>query len=204
MSLPEDSHPAGSQVCAIDLRTHPIPAFHFGEKCSELWATLDPDGCSWNLSRPLSDMQEENSLGPSYGTWPRSGMMSNGIVSRLTPLAHLIRETAYSSRLISTAVAHDGKRPTTNFAPGRRIFRSSILAHLRRLALDNGISENTDQLSPDGKPYKEGLYLSPWFAEWLFGLPPDWSSRECRLSAMEFSSRLPSSVEPEYLQLSLF
>lgn len=46
---------------------------------------------------------------------------------------------------------------------------------------------STRQQSGDGKRSMD-LRLSPWFVEWMLGLPPGWSDPDCPLSATEFKS----------------
>ncbi len=46
-----------------------------------------------------------------------------------------------------------------------------------------GQRSSAGSVSPD-------LRLSPWFVEWMMGMPEGWSDPDCPLSATEFSSRL--------------
>jgi hypothetical protein len=59
------------------------------------------------------------------------------------------------------------------------------------------IGESSSQPSDGGRP-SSGLRLSPWFVEWMMGVPAGWSDPGCRLSAMEFSSSSGFSLEGSF------
>jgi hypothetical protein len=60
------------------------------------------------------------------------------------------------------------------------------------IALKQSIGATTSQPSGAGKP-SPALRLSPWFVEWMMGVPAGWSDPDCPLSATEFKSRSASS-----------
>jgi hypothetical protein len=57
-------------------------------------------------------------------------------------------------------------------------------------SVSSGVS--TAQPSEGGKRSTD-LRLSPWFVEWMIGLPQGWSDPDCPLSATEFKSNSASS-----------
>jgi hypothetical protein len=59
----------------------PESALDYGVKCSEWFAKLDPDSCSWKI--PQCSLFEDSEQ--SLETWPRWGMMLGGVCWEQTP-----------------------------------------------------------------------------------------------------------------------
>jgi len=77
-----------------------------GENSPVLLARLSQDG-SWRKMSQLSDIAKaDDSLVEFSETWPRSGIMSNGIAFQLPPLVHLTK--GIGSGLLPTITASEG------------------------------------------------------------------------------------------------
>lgn len=71
-------------------------------------------------------------------------------------------------------------------------------AELRATVESLSTGEISSPPSDDGNRSSD-LRLSPWFVEWMMGMPEGWSDPDCPLSAMEFSARSgfsPASTSP--------
>jgi hypothetical protein len=79
----------------------PASAVAYGQKSPDWLASYDPNTFSWKTSQ-RSFLEDWTKFS---GTWPRSGMMRNGIAYRLPPLVPLTGATA--SGLWQTPVADD-------------------------------------------------------------------------------------------------
>ena len=97
------------------------------------------------------------------GTWPRSGLMRNGIAYQLPPLVPLTDEIG--SGLWPTPQAQDFKSGT-------------------------GYSHNGKSQTPQLRHLLGGL-LNPTWVEWLMGFPLGWTALEA--SAMQSFRRSPKS-----------
>jgi hypothetical protein len=84
----------------------------------------------------------------------------------------------------TTRDAANARNATANRSPGSRGHSGTTLADVAYLW--SGAS--TDPPSDGGRPSTD-LRLSPWFVEWMMGLPDGWSDPDCALSATEFKSR---------------
>ncbi len=115
-------------------------------------ARYDRDMSSWKTSqRCFIEVFQTYSE-----TWPRSGMMRNGIAYRLPTLAPLIVET--ESGLWPTPTARDGKgarKPETMQKSGRNPETNSL----------------PDAIEFHGEPGR----LNPTWVEWLMGFPLEWT-----------------------------
>ena len=90
-----------------------VPDRVYGLNTGELLANYDQDTSSWRTSQHslIEDLTKFSD------SWPRSGMMRNGIAYQLPPLVHLTDETGYGSSPIPTPTASTGganhNSPTT-------------------------------------------------------------------------------------------
>jgi hypothetical protein len=91
-----------------------------------------------------------------------------------------------SVKLLPTPRSNDGSRESP------RRSNPGFGPTLEQLAGLLSSGETSDLRSGVGRP-PPGLRLSPWFVEWMIGLPQGWSDPDCQLSAMEFKSRLERS-----------
>ena len=126
----------------------------YGANYRVLLAKLDPDTQSWKTSQISWLETQEDGSGEYSMTWPKSGLMQNGIAYQLAPLE---RHTEGSGcGLLPTPAARDWKgavRPETLAAKGRNPDTNSL---------------------PDAIEYRgQAGRLNPQFVEWLMGFPID-------------------------------
>ncbi len=100
----------------------------YGPNSAELLAMLDPNTQSWRTSQTclvaLAN-NEADGLGVFSETWPRSGMMRNGIAYRLPPLVPLTGEIGLG--LLPTPRANDAhKRGNFNIEEPRNGFPAAV------------------------------------------------------------------------------
>jgi hypothetical protein len=109
-ALPQMELPWMSSAAASPARTSALPvkavdlpasAVAYGQKSPDWLASYDPNTFSWKTSQ-RSFLEDWTKFS---GTWPRSGLMRNGIAYRLPPLVPLTAATA--SGLWQTPVADD-------------------------------------------------------------------------------------------------
>ena len=117
----------------------------YGESSPVSLAKLSPDGLWLRMYRGYCQARTDGSLEEYSGTWPKSGMMRNGLVSRLPILAH--RTKGSGSLLLPTPMAAEHKmtpmkedyayRPFTKQVPDTLAMwavRKSGLPHARLVA----------------------------------------------------------------------
>lgn len=130
-------------------------AADYGRNTLGSFAKFDPASSSWKTSQPCL---VEGSAGFSV-TWPRSGMMRNGIALELTPLVR--HSTANVSGYWHTPTTRDYKGQS---GKGNRVRRGrGGRLHIANLC---------DQVVDTGR---QDLVRSPTFREWLMGLPIGWT-----------------------------
>lgn len=126
----------------------------FGESSPVLLASFDRASYSWKTSQtsfldPVSS--QGHGLEGFSETWPRSGMMRNGIAYQLPPLVPLISGTAFG--LLPTIGACEGK------GSSKKRYKGS--PHFRGAKMSEGL--RTCQEDP--------IYTHPSFAEAAMGFP---------------------------------
>ena len=157
-------------------------AADYGSRLSGLSEVAHLVGSCWKTLQ-LSLIEDLTSFSE---TFPRAGMMHNGIVYRLQPSAPLTAEIG--SGLWSTPTANDSKNST--FPPSQKN-RGSIIGQLMRrwptpLAVNGETHKNDcsrfsclDVAVRDGKIAQEaGGQLNPQWVEWLMGYPEGWTDLE--------------------------
>jgi hypothetical protein len=151
MSFAEDS-PAKTSHTRGGVQAWRAQDQDYGAKLPALLATYDRNTSSWKMSQhSLVEGLDEFSE-----TWPRSGMMRNGIAYRLPPLA--LRTDGIESGLWPTPQASDN-RDRGNLCSGavkRRRERG------KQISLSQSVSEVSGQLNPT-------------WVEWLMGYPPGYT-----------------------------
>lgn len=95
-----------------------------GKNTPGLLAKLGPDGFWLKTSARL----DQEALEPFCETWPRSGMMQNGIASQLAPLVPNTKETGFGLWPTPTA---DGERPARDVA--------KLVANNRQINLSDAV-----------------------------------------------------------------
>lgn len=99
-------------------------------------------------------------------------------------------------RLLPTPNAYDGDRGADYARMSRPASGGDdLLTGLRRQAegLATSRGDRTSPRSDDGKQRSDAPRLSPWFVEWMLGVPSGWTDPDCPLSATEFRSRSANS-----------
>ena len=115
----------------------------YGASTLELLASYDPNLSLWKTSQHCLD----GDLQTFSETWPRSGMMRNGIAYRLPPLVPLT--DAIECGLLPTPMARDWRSGKASPAT----------------------------LAKNSRPLSEriGGLLNPAWIEWLMGFPTGWT-----------------------------
>ena len=123
-----------------------------GSSTRDSFASFDLDTQSWRMYQTCLLETGDLGLEPFSGTWPRSGMMRNGIAYQLPPLVP--STTEIGSLPFPTPASRDYKgavRPETMEAKGRNPDTNSL---------------------PDAIEYRgETGRLNPTWVEWLMGYP---------------------------------
>jgi len=130
----------------------------YGKKCAVLLAKYDQDSLLWRTSQTCLTVEKEGGLAEFSGTWPRSGMMRNGIVYRLPPLVPRMSGKEYGSW--PTPQASDNRKVISTF--GSCLRSKKAIPELGTL---------------DG-------WINPVLSEWLMGYPDNWTD----LSDVEIQS----------------
>lgn len=162
----------------------------FTAKSSDLRIALDHDSFFWRTS-PQSERVAQTTL---RKTWPRSGMMRDGRLSKLPPLVppidaidggYLPTPTAASygsSQNGSNANRPSGGTPSlqTRLRQNKKLLPTPTVADSRataRATTTTGISHDGETLT-DATRSLTGIskaLLSPRFVEWMMGFPIGWS-----------------------------
>jgi hypothetical protein len=143
----------------------------YGPKCLELFARFDPDTQLWKTSqRCLIEGYQTWSQ-----TWPRSGLIRNGIAYRLAPLVPLTDVTECG--LWPTPIARDarsrkGARRSKNAQGSEPL---SVQVWATPTVHGNYNRKGASATSGDGQA---GGALNPTWVEWLMGYPAGWTDLE--------------------------
>ena len=162
----------------------PARIFRPQEKCEGLTAT-DPDSgkntpallASWSHDTRLwktSQLSLFGGLSEFSGTWPRSGILRNGIAFQLDPLVRLTDETG--SGYWPTPMAHEGGTGPVSL--------TGAISGKFHMTLDRAVE--LDRLHDDSNPVamtfetyrNDGGKLNPNWIEWLMGYPTGWTEIE--------------------------
>ena len=152
----------------------------YGGSTPELLANYDPATSSWRTcQRSLVEGWTVFSE-----TWPRSGMMRNGIAYRLPPLVPLTSETASGSWPTPTVSGNYNRKGSSKTSgdglatavrrwptPVASMHKGSSPAALTRRS---GASRQNDRLD-HAVMASDGGSLNPTWVEWLMGFPPSWT-----------------------------
>lgn len=123
------------------------------------------------------------------------GMPKEGQKRRPGPSGNELGVALRRATLLPTPTTGDSKQ-ARNKTSGRR---EGSQHHSGTTLTDFAYESNgatTQEPSPDGSKSPAPL-LSPYFVEWMLGLPAGWSDPDCPLSATEFKSRQASSSAGE-------
>ena len=143
----------------------------FGKNSIDLFPYAILDGLSWKMSQGylLEDSVK------SSETWPRSGMMQNGIVYRHRPLVPLTREIEFGLLPTLTATAYDKNQSTTMGSA----YRPSIPTVARLF----------------------GLRPNPQFSEWIMGYGIDHTAIDSDFWEIQSSHKYQNGLQKESKQL---
>ena len=149
------------------------------------FAYYDQDTHSWKTFQESLALGDQRISGEYLETWPRAGMMHNGIVYRLQPSAPLTGGTGYGLLPTPTATERSGINPKTGRGAG--LTKKLKLVKLPTIGVNEykGSSRNRYKGSKDfrGAKTSEGLrttstdpaYLTPSFAEKMMNYPIGWT-----------------------------
>lgn len=126
-------------------------ALVYGARCGGSFAKFDPESSLWRTSQ----LCLVGGLAEFSETWPRAGLMRNGIAYPLNSLGLPISESV--SGLLPTIGANESK------GAGKLRYRGS--RHFRGAKMSEGL--RSCQADP--------IYTHPSFAEAAMGFPKDWT-----------------------------
>jgi hypothetical protein len=130
-------------------------ALGFGSTTFDSFAYYDPVSCSWKTSQVLL-LGDATELDEFSGTWPRSGLMRNGMLRALTSSMGQV-STENASGYWHTPTTRDFKGQSGRGNRERRGKNGRL--HIANLC---------DQIVDYGR---QDLVRSATFREWLMGLP---------------------------------
>jgi hypothetical protein len=196
--------PAKTSVSPERARALAASAVAYGRSSPELLAKYDRATSSWRTSQLCLDGE----LSEFSETWPRSGLMRNGIAYQLAPLVRLT--DAIGSGLLPTPTEGDGKASgsrnteSSNAHPGISLTdavrqdggrgrmwqtpRASDGEKMSTLSIRRRLAGRSPDSLPDQIRAQTGSgSLNPTWVEWLMGFPLGWT--DCEPSATPSSRR---------------
>jgi DNA (cytosine-5)-methyltransferase 1 len=174
-----------------------------GRNCGESFAKLNQDGFWVKTSQGSVQVRMDGSSGEYCETWPRWGILSDGVVGELRMLEPAIEGNG--SSLLPTILgastnpaAHGQSNGTFKQEINRRL---AMLPTCTSRDHKGGTVERVENGNPkralDCEMQVHGLKLQPAFAEWMQGFPEGWTA----LDASEMpSSRSKSTRSSKRLQ----
>ena len=169
---------------------HRMMSGTYGVSVKDCFAKLAPNGEFLKMCQGYSQAKLDGSLEEFSGTWPRSGMMRNGLLMRLPMLGRRKDGNGYSSWPTPTAECGDH--------PGRHKYKQGQQLHLtgavwpknwptpktptgggqvQRNTAGGGIRKLEDAISAD-VGYNTGQLNADW-VELLQGIPVGWTDVDC-------------------------
>ena len=164
-----------------------------GLKCVEFARLSNLDGSWLKTSQGFSQLMLDGSSEEWLETWPRSGMMSNGIAYRLPPLVPRISGTGSSSLRVPTPSAsgfecQDAERMLERRAECKEKHRNgngfglTLGQYVRMFPTPTARDYKSGKASQathdrNSRPLSEqiGGTLNPRWVEWLMGFPLGWT-----------------------------
>ncbi len=165
-SSAEDS-PASPTALQENVR-HLVMNVILRENSKESFGRLNPDGSLLRTSQGSAQASLDGSLESSCMTFPRWGILSDGVVGELRTLEPAIEGS--ESSLLPTITSRDHKGGTVE-------------------RVENG----NPKRALDCEMQVLGLKLQPAFAEWMMGFPPGWTALDASEMPLSRSKRTPSS-----------
>ena len=200
--------PAKTSASPEKVLGSPVLGPVFGTSSLGSFAQFSPDGWLLKTSQPLLLEGSE----PYSETWPKSGLMRNGIAYRLQPLVRRTDGNAFG--LWPTPNASDVRPRATAYSTARRVRigkQISLEAAVKFLptptAQDASNNGGPSQYDRNSLPLNAvaGGSLNPTWVEWLMGFPAEWtaldasetpSSRKSLKSSGGRSSRTKKETGP--------
>ena len=161
---------------------------------SARFAYYDQDTPSWKTFQESLALGDQPILGEYLETWPRAGIMHNGIVSRLQPSAPLTEEIEFGYMHIPTVTVQDSTGRQYQYSGGDHSKKVLTLAGyakkyptLTSRDYRSGMSKETlkrrQSESSRGVNLSEHIQriegnngkLNPAWAEWLMGYKTGWT-----------------------------
>jgi hypothetical protein len=191
LTLSAEDSPVRISALQERARAWPANGRDYGAITPELLARFDQDLSSWKTSqRCLVEGWTTFSE-----TWPRSGMMRNGTVYQLPPLALPTGGIESGSWPTPDAsVAQDGERPATWLARRERVKLTANNGNGMGMPLTIAVQlwptptardfrspgrsrlERTGSKAGECLPQAIGGQLNPMWVEWLMGFPAEWTA----------------------------
>ena len=192
------------------------------ENSKESFGKLNPDGSLLRMSQGYAQANLDGFLESSCMTFPKWGILSDGVVGRPSMLEHVIGENGSSLLLTPSATNIEGG---PDRAAKRTKYRESIGRHwvagglAEQIMMIPTITCNTGKNTSPGINFdkreqkchldgvfmnqlgkKAGLQLQPAFAEWMMGFPPEWTALSASEMPLSRSKSIRSSKQSQTLK----
>jgi hypothetical protein len=188
--------PAKMSVLPDNGRDWTASALRSGQSSPVSLARLGPDGSWLKMYQDCYQVTMDGSLQTFSGTWPRAGMMQNGTVYQLQPLASPTDATEYG--LLPTPVVYDSTPggPNNHYKGLGNAARTGRIATMwpTPKASQDGTSPRTLDMVREGTAERSLMrvilmpeynpdvpttgQLNPQWVEWLMGYPDGWTDLE--------------------------
>ncbi|SDV49224.1 hypothetical protein SAMN05216551_107164 [Chitinasiproducens palmae] len=143
----------------------------YGNNLQGWFSRLSPDRSQWKT--PQISLLGGSEL--FLETWPRSGLMLNGMCFQLPTLAHTICVSASGSLLPTLTVNGNHNRPYPGKKSGQGLVTAiRLLPTLTTIGL-NGGSNSRRATAKRGEPPTHIGPLNPVWCEWFMGFPMGWT-----------------------------
>ncbi len=144
-----------AKILASQVKEPPLPerVQDYGDLCAEPFAWYDPNTHLWRTWRRCASEGWERFC----ETWPRAGMIRNGIAYRRLPLVPLTGATGYG--LLPTPTTSDAKGAGRKRYFGSPHYKNNLREYLRT-------------------SFDAPIYPHPSFLEWMMQYPAGWTESE--------------------------
>lgn len=186
--------PARTSATQASARASMASAPAYGQSTPELLASYDPDSSSWRTSQLCLDGE----LSEFSETWPRSGLMRNGIAYRLAPLAPLTAGTESGSWPTPSAFDKDMGSPESILTRREREKAKGRNGNGFGLNLSQRIAveQYAARMWPTPNLQDQiGGSLNPTWVEWLMGFPLGWTVCDALATPSSRKSRKSSDAQ---------
>ena len=178
------------------------------ENSSVSFGKLNPDGSCLRMSQGYAQANLDGSLESSSMTFPKWGIVSDGVAGELLTLAPVIGENG--SLLLPTMTKSDceGGIPPNNGKYriqkdgtkwGLKLNQKIAMLPTLQVTDSHGHKYQRDPKTKKMRPTipgiignNHGLKLQPAFAEWMMGFPPEWTALDASEMQLYLPKRSPS------------